>query len=147
MLTRQRSGGFPFIRIKTGSGLRHPGLRVHAKEELTSTNGLIPRICITALNLIAMSLKSQCEIGYLLQCRADDTSIDTEAPPVTPEDWSEARQLPNPQSPLTEENYTQQMTSQSFDELLLKISVSSARIQDAVRPANPHIRQTKPTLR
>jgi hypothetical protein len=78
MLTRQKSVGFPFIRTRTGSGLRHPGLRVFASEELTSINGLMPRICMTASKTIAMSLKSQCEIGYLLQNRANDAAIDTE---------------------------------------------------------------------
>jgi hypothetical protein len=47
-----RNLGLSFIRTKTGSGLRQPGVRASARAELTATNGLIPLLCINALKRI-----------------------------------------------------------------------------------------------
>jgi hypothetical protein len=42
----------PFMRTRTGSGLRQPGLMAFAREAFTRMKGLTPRIFITALKLV-----------------------------------------------------------------------------------------------
>jgi hypothetical protein len=49
MLTRHASAGLSLMRIKTGSGLRQPGLTAFARAALTRMKGLTPLIFMTAV--------------------------------------------------------------------------------------------------
>jgi hypothetical protein len=40
------------MRTRTGRGFRHPGLIAFAREALTRTKGLIPRVLITAVKVV-----------------------------------------------------------------------------------------------